>query len=169
MESIQMEKIGVLFVCTANICRSPMAEGYFRQLVAQRGLTDLFEIDSAGTDGYDNSPPDWLACEITDQAKVNIRSLRSRQVLPGDLRRFDYVLAMTAYHVASLEAIRPPGAKARIHLLLKDFAPQWKLENVPDPYQSRPEHYQRVWGFIRDGVDGFLNSLNLPPAVAETE
>ncbi|AWP23536.1 hypothetical protein C4901_09530 [Acidiferrobacter sp. SPIII_3] len=53
----------VLFVCLGNICRSPMAEGLFRELVTRKGLDELIEIDSAGTHGYHiGEPPDERAC-----------------------------------------------------------------------------------------------------------
>src|SRR5687768_5933093 len=96
------EPVRVLFVCLGNICRSPLAEAVFRQQVAQRGLQDRFEIDSAGTSGYhDGAPPDRRSTETARRRGVELTG-HSRRVMPDDLRRFHYVIAMDAENEAAL-------------------------------------------------------------------
>ena len=74
----------VLFVCTANLCRSPMAEGVFRALVQRAGLADGFEIASAGTsDDFVGRPPVPEALEVAASRGYDISDIRARQVVAG--------------------------------------------------------------------------------------
>src|SRR5687768_9224322 len=86
--------IRVLFVCLGNICRSPLAEAVFRHQVAERGWTDRFDIDSAGTSGWHRgAPPDARSTETARLRGIELAG-RSRRVSAADLRSFDYVIAM---------------------------------------------------------------------------
>ena len=95
--------IGVLFVCTANICRSPMAEGVFRSMAGRAGLDAAFTVDSAGTFGsHAGEPPALPAIKTAARRGYDIASLRARQVVAADIARFDLVLAMDRGHLARL-------------------------------------------------------------------
>ena len=95
--------IGVLFVCTANICRSPMAEGVFRSMAGRAGLDAAFTVDSAGTfGGHAGEPPALPAIKAAARRGYDIASLRARQVVAADIARFDLVLAMDRGHLARL-------------------------------------------------------------------
>src|SRR6478609_9547302 len=84
--------VRVCFVCLGNICRSPTAEGVFRHLVAEAGLTKRFEIDSAGTAGYHTGEaPDPRARAAGTRAGIVVEGA-ARQFLVGDFARFDYVI-----------------------------------------------------------------------------
>src|SRR5688572_23197399 len=98
----------VLFVCTANLCRSPMAEGVFRALVERAGLADAFEIDSAGTsDRFVGQSPVPAAIEAAAGRGYDISGIRSRQVTGQDIARFDYPLAMDASHLVEMRWLAP--------------------------------------------------------------
>src|SRR6185295_9024847 len=95
--------IGVLFVCTANICRSPMAEGVFRTLARRAGLESAFTIGSAGTANiHVGEAPAPDAIEAAARRGYDIGDQRARLITKEDIVRADYVLAMDRSHMADL-------------------------------------------------------------------
>ncbi|WP_375182826.1 low molecular weight protein-tyrosine-phosphatase, partial [Marinobacter sp.] len=89
------EPVRVLFVCLGNICRSPSAEGVFRDLVSRSGLQERIEIDSCGTgDWHLGKAPDARATQAARKRGIDISDLRARQFAIEDLAGFDYVLVM---------------------------------------------------------------------------
>ena len=95
----------VLFVCTANICRSPTAEGVFRKLVADSPLDGQIEIDSVGTHDYHvGEAPDPRAIKHAANRGYDLSASRARQIGPDDIERFDYVLAMDETNIKNLKA-----------------------------------------------------------------
>ena len=96
------ERIGVLFVCLGNICRSPLAEALFRKAVSDAGLDGRFRIDSAGTSGYhDGEPPDARTTETARRRGVAVTGT-SRRITAGDLEAFHYVVVMDAENLAEV-------------------------------------------------------------------
>lgn len=149
--------IGVLFVCLGNICRSPMAEGAFRAIVAREGLT--CDIDSAGTASYHlGSRPDSRAIAVASAHGVDIGNRMVRQIERDDFYRFHHIIALDR---ANLEAIRtraPRDTTARLSMLL-DAVDGRAGEPVPDPYYGKDEDFVRVWGVINEGVEALAARL----------
>lgn len=140
--------VKVLFVCMGNICRSPMAHGVFRQLVRDDGLSELIEIDSAGTHGYHvDEPPDRRAIVTAARRGVDIEDLRARRAVPPDFHYFDYVLAMDQENYLSLSAICPRGLEPKLSLFM-DFAPELRIREVPDPYYGGPGGFETVFDMV---------------------
>ncbi|MGZ6253517.1 MAG: low molecular weight protein-tyrosine-phosphatase [Candidatus Binataceae bacterium] len=138
----------ILFVCTGNICRSPTAEGVFRDLAARAGLAAHIQADSAATHGYHvGEPPDARSCAAAAARGFDLTALRARRVEVKDFEVFDLILAMDAEHLARLEALRPNGARADVKLFL-DFHPKHKGGDVPDPYYGGDEGFTRVLDMI---------------------
>lgn len=149
--------INVLFVCLGNICRSPTAEGVFRSLVEQEGLSDRINIDSAGTHAYHiGEPPDSRAQAEAKRRGIDISGLRGRQAHPGDFEQFDYVLAMDSENHRNLMAICPMDFEDRLHMCL-DFAQNAKRKDVPDPYYEGG--FDRVYDMIEDAARGLLADI----------
>ena len=150
--------IRVLFVCLGNICRSPMAEGLFRELVTRKGLHEVSDIDSAGTHGYHiGQAPDERACRTMVGHGIDIVGLAGRQVTPADLRHFDYVLAMDRDNLAHLEALCG-GPRSSIRLFL-DFARDTQTREVPDPYYGGPDGFERVYALLEEAAQGLLEDI----------
>ena len=98
----------VLFVCLGNICRSPSAEGVFRKLVEDAGLSRSIETDSAGTGSWHvGKAPDRRAQTVAQQRGIDITRLRARQIIPQDFTAFDYLIAMDQQNLFDLNQSRP--------------------------------------------------------------
>jgi protein-tyrosine phosphatase len=122
--------VRVLFVCTGNICRSPMAEALTRHLAQERGLA--VEVDSAGTDAWHvGEPPHPGALAALSRRGIRLER-RARQVGPEDAERFDLLVALDRGHARILRR-RFPHAAAKVRLL-SEFGPPGTLPDVPDPY-----------------------------------
>jgi protein-tyrosine phosphatase len=151
--------IGILFVCTGNICRSPMAAGVFRTMVRRAGLADAFVIDSAGTyDGYSGQPASLLALEAARLRGYDIDDHRSRVLVNEDLTKFDLPLAMDRTHLAALRWMAPRERQDRPTLLMK-FAPQLGVTEVTDPYGGPASGYEKALDLIEEGCQGLLDSF----------
>lgn len=153
----------VLFVCTANICRSPTAEGVFRKLVGDTPLKDSVEIDSAGTHDYHlGAPPDPRAVEHAAKRGYDLQHLRARQISPADFEQFDFILAMDDANIEHLKAMCPTRLSEKIELLL-DYGGPDNQRVVPDPYQGRPRDFERTLDLIEAaclGLRAYLLDLH---------
>ena len=135
----------VLLVCTANICRSPMAEAIFRAR-----LGDVFKtIASAGVHADPRGGPvDARAAAALARHQYSLdRRWRSRRVEPEQLGQYDLVLAMEAEHVDALRRKAAPELHPRI-LLLTDFVPGLAGQDIPDPYFGPATGFETVIGMI---------------------
>lgn len=149
----------VLFVCLGNICRSPTAEGVLRAIAAREFPLLELDIDSAGTANYHvGEPPDRRTVAAARRRGYDLGGLRARQVTPGDFGRFEYVLAMDHANLAELERVRPEAATAKLALFL-EFAPEAQALEVPDPYYSGVEEFERVLDLCELAARGLLTRL----------
>jgi protein-tyrosine phosphatase len=154
-------KVKVLFVCMGNICRSPTAEAVFRHYVAQAGLAEKIQIDSAGTHDYHiGEAPDARTQSAARQRGYDMSSLRGRQVAAEDFGRFDYVLAMDEANLSILQRLRPREAKSHLGLFL-EFAERHTEREVPDPYYGGAEGFERVLDLVEDAAEGLLRQIRL--------
>jgi protein-tyrosine phosphatase len=151
--------IGVLFVCTANICRSPTAEGVFRTMARRAGLADAFTVDSAGTfDGHVGSPPSLLAVEAAARRGYDIADLRARALTNEDIERFEFPLAMDRTHLATMRWMAPRGLMDRPQMFMK-YAPRAGVMDVADPFGGPPRGYEAALNLIEAGCLGLLAHL----------
>lgn len=151
--------IRVLFVCMGNICRSPTAEGVFRHVVDQAGLSMQIETDSAGTSDYQKGdPPDRRAQQAAGKRGYDLSRLRARQVRAQDFHEFDHILAMDTKNLKDLKAIYPNGARAEVSLFL-EYARKSKIKEVPDPYYGGVQGFEMVLDLVEDAAHGFLQHL----------
>ena len=149
----------ILVVCTANICRSPTAEGVFRGLVERQGLSDSITVDSAGTGAYHvGEGPDSRAKAAARQRGFDLGGLRARKATAADFRAFDYVLAMDRQNHQNLAAICPPGEEHRLHMMM-DFAPGLGRREVPDPYYGGSGGFDLVLDLIEAAGQGLIKHI----------
>ena len=156
-----MEKKKILFVCLGNICRSPAAEGVFRQLVKERGLEHAFEIDSAGTAGYHaGEPADRRMQQHARKRGINLTSI-SRKFNPStDFDKFDLVVAMDNENVSNLKRMaRSPEDLAKISKMT-DFSKTGNYTEIPDPYYGGYDGFELVLDLLEDACEGLLERLS---------
>ncbi|MEL7368590.1 MAG: low molecular weight protein-tyrosine-phosphatase [Myxococcota bacterium] len=135
--------IKVLFVCLGNICRSPTAEGVFRDLAEQRGLRDLLFIDSAGTGGWHAGEPADRRMRAACQQRGYRLTSKARKVEPEDFSRFDHIIAMDRDNEQNLLAQCPTALKSKIRLF-RSLEPDAENLDVPDPYYGGREGFELV-------------------------
>lgn len=151
--------VKVLFVCLGNICRSPTAEGVFRDVVQRAGLDRHIEIDSAGTHAYHvGAPPDRRAQQAAQRRGIDLSSLRGRKAVRADFERFDFILAMDEENLENLLAICPEGQESKAQLFL-DYAPHRPEREVPDPYYGGDAGFERVLDMIEEAAQGLLAEI----------
>jgi protein-tyrosine phosphatase len=151
--------IGVLFVCTGNICRSPTAVGVFRTMARRAGLADAFRIDSAGLSvGYVGQSASPLAVEAAKRRGYDLSDHRARLLTNEDIERFDYPLAMDRGHLATMRWMAPRALVDRPQMFLK-FTPQVGTLDVPDPFGGRGRDYEKALDLIETGCAALLATL----------
>ena len=162
-------KVKVLFLCMGNICRSPTAEGVFRQVIAEKGLEEHFYIDSAGTHSYHvGEAPDPRSVKAALQAGIDISHLRARQLKPQDSREFDYILAMDNDNLQLARALlsgkrnqsaaKDASDDATLALFLS-YTSGMMGDEVPDPYYGGKDGFQEVIALVQKASRGFLDHL----------
>jgi glycine hydroxymethyltransferase len=157
----------VLFVCTGNICRSPIAEGLFRQLIADR--KDI-EVASAGVHAVRGQPPSLYAVQVCEEHGVDIGDLRSEPLTPALVDRATHIFAMTGAHLETIHMLFPNGAEKTF--LLREFEEPdttvWR--DVPDPIGLGREVYEDCAHTIQNALPSVLafveQSALVPPSAS---
>ncbi len=155
-----MKKVRVLFVCLGNICRSPMAEGLFIDLVEKAGLTDHFEIDSAGTSGHHQGElADRRMRETAQQHGISLVT-RARQFKKADFSAFDYIAAMDRSVLRAIQDQRRSEATGAANVfLMRDYDESADSLDVPDPYYGGKEGFEEVFQILARSNQQFLEHL----------
>ncbi|KAK9734535.1 hypothetical protein RND81_04G146400 [Saponaria officinalis] len=165
--STETKPYSVLFVCLGNICRSPAAEGVFRDLVKKRGIDSNFTIDSAGTiDYHEGNPADSRMRSTAKRRGIEITSI-SRPIRPSDFTEFDLILAMDKSNRADiLEAFEnwkkrgnlPSDADKKVKLMCS-YCKRHDETEVPDPYYGGQQGFEKVLDILEDACESLLDSI----------
>ena len=146
----------ILFVCTGNVCRSPMAEGLFRQAVRGRGD---FLVLSAGVGAVDGMPPSEHAVKALRELDIDISSHRSRMLTAELVHQADYIFGMTHSHVDAITLLYPQAAEKTF--LLREFDETLdSFENdISDPIGGSYEVYLNCRDQIEQGIASMMNFI----------
>ena len=151
--------IKILFVCMGNICRSPTAEGVFRQMLKRQLLDGRVEVDSAGTHSYHvGEAPDPRTQRAAASRGYDLSDIRARKVAPQDLEYFDLILAMDHNNLEVLKRLCPPETHNRIKLFMS-YARSFDDDEVPDPYYGLGHGFDLVIDMIEDAAQGVIDAV----------
>ncbi|MDD7968262.1 low molecular weight protein-tyrosine-phosphatase [Actinomycetospora lemnae] len=151
-----MAGVHVVFVCSGNICRSPVAESVFRARLAEAGLADAVTVSSAGIGAWHAGEPMDRRAAATLRDRGYETRHTARQVDDEQLGA-DLLVAATADHVRDLVAA---GADPERVVLLRAFDPEApEGAEVPDPYYGGPDGFDEVIGMIEAAVPGLVERV----------
>lgn len=149
--------IKVLFVCHGNICRSTMAEFYFKYLIGEAGMAEDFFVDSAATSREEiGSPVDLRTRKKLAEHGIPCGTHYARQVTKADYEKFDYILIMDEENLRGIKRIIRDDPENKIHFLLeytgenRDVADPWYTGNFETSYED-----------ISNGCRAFLKFIKL--------
>ncbi len=149
--------IKVLFVCLGNICRSPLAEAIFKKKLETEGLSNKIHTDSAGTANYHvGENPDPRTIEIAEKHGVPVNH-KGQQFKKHHQNEFDYLVAMdhSNYRNMTIEL----GSDPEKLLLMRDFDPAGKGQDVPDPWYGGMNGFEEVYQILDRSLDEFLSFI----------
>ena len=149
----------VVFVCLGNICRSPLAEGIRRHMVATKGWQARIQIDSAGTGAWHaGEPPDHRSAATAQAHGVSLDGQRARQVVDADYFEADWLIAMDGSNLATLQRRSPTrGTQARLELLMAP--PRGENQDIPDPYYGGDQGFEDVYQLVWRGCEALLEQI----------
>ncbi len=143
----------IMFVCTGNICRSPMAHGVFVDRVRKRGLEHRFEVESSGTTAYHYGE----SMDERAASELKVHGIRFRNRAKGfhraDAADYDLILAMDRSNYASLMRMTDTEHQNRIRMF-RSFDPEGSEDaEVPDPWYGGREGFTKIYEMISRTVD----------------
>lgn len=152
--------VSILFVCLANICRSPAAEGMLRHLAQKEGFNKSLIIESCGLGAWHiGHLPDERMREASKNRGVFLTS-RARQFTPDFFDRFDLILAADNSILKDLIRHAPFSEhKMKLHLMTH-FSSCYPDEEIPDPYYQGDSGFELVLDMIEDSCYGILRYLS---------
>jgi protein-tyrosine phosphatase len=149
--------VRVLFVCLGNICRSPIAQGVFENVLRREELEAEVFVDSAGTGTWHvGEPPDQRAQRSAASRGLDLSTQRARRIAPEDCETFDYVLTMDEENYRAVAALCRGSAVVRPFL---DFAKDTPEREVPDPFYGGPEGFEHVLDLVEEASEGLIEDI----------
>src|ERR1044071_5244275 len=153
----------VLFICTGNVCRSPMAEGIFRHAVQGRGS---YRVVSAGLGAMEGQPPSAHAVDAVKELGIDISGQRSRMLSPSLVAQADYIFGMTHSHVDTVMLFYPQAAEKTFLLREFDDTLDPFEKDISDPIGGSYEVYLACRDQIEQGLASVLHFVNQYEAYA---
>lgn len=152
--------VKVLFVCLGNICRSPLAEGVFKQRVREAGLQNKILVESAGTSGWHiGEPPDPRSVDVARENGIELNSY-GRKAINNDFQDFDYIIAMDQNNYADLKNLPGSAEEGSAKLLLmRNFDSIGQGKDVPDPYYGGTNGFKNVFEMLDRSCRNLLEEI----------
>ncbi|ALX48976.1 low molecular weight protein-tyrosine-phosphatase [Lentibacillus amyloliquefaciens] len=149
--------IRVLFVCLGNICRSPMAEAIFKDLVKREQLSDKIGTDSAGTGHWHvGESPHEGTRNLLDKQRISYEGIKARQFDARDFQDFNYLIAMDDENISSIRGISDKHDDIMVAKLM-DFVDEAEEASVPDPYLTG--NFDYTYELVSKGCSALLNYI----------
>lgn len=147
----------IVFVCLGNICRSPMAEAMFRQMVEKAGLSNRIEITSAGTSSEEegNGPHRGTLNELAKH-DIPADGLISRPICKGDYESANYIVCMDDSNLQYLQEHAPKEDEYKIYQVY-DVVPGKKGQEIPDPWYTH--NFDATYESLKEALPFWLELL----------
>ena len=150
-----MEKISILFICLGNICRSPMAEYFMKDLVEKEGIDWAFHIESAATSREELGNPAYPPARRELQKHgISCAGHAARQMTRSDYDRFDYLICMENANIRNALRITGGDTEGKISRLLDHTE---RPGDVADPWYTGD--FQATWRDVSEGCTALLHQL----------
>src|SRR5215210_7000256 len=139
--------MNILFVCSGNTCRSPLAEALARKIAERRGLRDV-NVSSAGTTAWDNVPATDEALLVGMEREVDLTGHRSRKLTPAIVSEADLIFVMTPSH---LEQVKQLGGRGKVHVL-DEYASGSTDGGISDPFGGDLDTYRVTADILEEEI-----------------
>jgi protein-tyrosine-phosphatase len=147
--------MNILFVCTGNTCRSPMAETLLREALAAKGNTQV-SVSSAGTGAWDGAPASEGAYLVALENGLDMSNHRARLLTREIVRDADLILVMSGHHLARVAEL---GGEHKVHLLGSYSGREPGRTEVSDPYGAEIDSYRATFAELRELIGGVMSRV----------
>jgi protein-tyrosine-phosphatase len=146
--------VNLLFVCSGNTCRSPLAEALARKVASRRGVQDL-NVSSAGTNALEGVPATDEALLVGIERELDLTTHRSRQLTPGIVSEADLIFVMTPGH---LEQVKQMGGRGKVHVI-DEYASGASDKGIADPYGGDLDAYRETADALEENLERLFDRL----------
>lgn len=146
--------MNLLFVCSGNTCRSPMAEALARKIAERRGIKDL-NVSSAGTNAWDNVPATDEALLVGMERDIDLTGHRARKLTPAIVSEADLIFVMTPGHV---EQVKQLGGRGKVHVI-DEYASGIANQGITDPYGGDLDAYRRTADMLEQELEKLFDRI----------
>jgi len=146
--------MNLLFVCSGNTCRSPLAEALARKIADRRGLEAL-NVSSAGTNAWDNVPATDEALLVGMERGLDLTGHRSRKLTPAIVSEADLIFVMTPGY---LEQVKQMGGRGKVHVI-DEYASGISNTGISDPYGGDLEAYRNTADILEEELVKLFDRL----------
>src|SRR6185503_461465 len=146
--------MNLVFVCSGNTCRSPMAEALARKIAERRGIQDL-SVSSAGTNAWENSTATDEALFVGMERELDLTGHRARKLTPAIVSEADLIFVMTPGH---LEQVKQLGGRGKVHVI-DEYASGITNQGITDPYGGDLEAYRQTADVLEQELEKLFDRL----------
>ena len=147
----------IVFICTGNICRSPMAEGFMRHKWREKGRNDL-KVSSMGIHGLNDIPATEYAQKVCKEKGFDISSHRARSLVGEELQKADLILCMEPVHKKFVNTFFP-WLRKKVFLLGAWPGRGTRKSTIVDPMGGSYKKYQQIFGIIETHIERIIPLL----------
>lgn len=148
----------IVFICTGNICRSPMGHHYMQKRVIDKNICNNYLIDSCGTYASTGDRATKNAIEAMKKYDVNMQNHRAKHITEIDLNKYDLIVCLTQNHKTHI-ALLYPSIQDRVFTLKEYVNPESGYKDIDDPWGLSMQVYEQCASEIVEYVDKLIEKF----------